>query len=295
MAAGSSANRKFESSPTGRCYWIAMTTPTVSPMAMPATWDLVADDYTNDLVPVFEGYARDALMLALVAPGDAVLDVACGPGTLSLLAAERGVRVNAIDFSPRMLASLEARAKARGLTVDARLGDGMSLPFADGSFDAAFSMFGLMFFPDRPRGLRELHRTLKPTGRAVVSSWKPMGEVPLLAAMFAAFQEQLPHLPFAPRAMPLSEPDAFGSELVAAGFAEVMIHEATYGYVAPSPRAFLEFNDRSSAPFVLLRRSMPADEWRAVFEGVVARLEATFGPGPLQVDMPALIGVGRRL
>jgi len=91
-------------------------TPTPpSPLASPEPWDLVADGYVSDNVPLFERFAEEALRFAAVAPGARVLDVAAGPGTLALLAARDGAgSVDAIDFSPEMIARLEARAAAAG-------------------------------------------------------------------------------------------------------------------------------------------------------------------------------------
>src|SRR5687768_15750521 len=106
-----------------------MTTPTAaappSPLATPEPWDLVSGAYAEEIVPQFELFAADALRLADVKAGSKVLDVACGPGTLSLLAAGRGAKVDAIDFSPGMVERLRARLaqqKIDGVTV--QVGDG---------------------------------------------------------------------------------------------------------------------------------------------------------------------------
>ena len=116
-----------------------------------------ASAYAEEVVPLFSRYAEDALRIAGVGAGQDVLDVATGPGTLAVLAARRGARVSAIDFAEAMVGKLRARIDAEAIAnVEARVGDGMALPFEDASFDAAFSMFGLMFFPDRHQGFREL-------------------------------------------------------------------------------------------------------------------------------------------
>ena len=147
-----------------------------SPLAAPGPWDLVAPAYSVDLVPQFENYSREALQLAALAPSSRIVDVAAGPGTLSILAAKAGHAVAALDFSSKMVAALRSRVEAEGLAsrVDAREGDGMALPYEDASFDAGFSMFGLIFFPDRDRGFRELLRVVKPGAPVVVSSWLPL-------------------------------------------------------------------------------------------------------------------------
>src|SRR5687768_8703234 len=114
-----------------------MSTPSgSSPLATPMPWDMVADAYTAEIVPLFERYAEDALAMAGVPDGGRVLDVACGPGTLALLAAPRAGHVDAIDFSPAMVDRLRARIAATGVTnVTAQVGDGQALPFADASYD----------------------------------------------------------------------------------------------------------------------------------------------------------------
>ena len=98
------------------------TTPeSPNPLGQPLAWDLVADGYMEELVPVFERFAVRALDLASVGPGTRVLDVAAGPGTLALVAAERGAEVTAVDFSPGMIERLRGRAAANGVaTVRAR-------------------------------------------------------------------------------------------------------------------------------------------------------------------------------
>jgi 2-polyprenyl-3-methyl-5-hydroxy-6-metoxy-1,4-benzoquinol methylase len=72
-------------------------------------WNLAAKGYEDVLMPWFSGYALDALELSGVSAPAAVLDVASGPGTLSLLAAERGPRVTAVDFAELMAARPEKR------------------------------------------------------------------------------------------------------------------------------------------------------------------------------------------
>src|SRR5882757_500035 len=109
------------------------------PLAEPLAWNLVSKDYAIEVVPQFERYATDALRLASVRPGARVLDVAAGPGTLTLLAAKTAHSVEAIDFASDMIALLEQRAQDAGMNnVHARVGDAQALPYEDGAFDAVF-------------------------------------------------------------------------------------------------------------------------------------------------------------
>lgn len=269
-----------------------MTQPP-SPLAIPVAWNMVADDYAADIVPYFEKYAADALRLAGVGPGARVLDVAAGPGTLSLLAAGEA-RVTAIDFAPAMVEQLRERAARAGLAVDARVGDGMALPFEDGSFDAAFSMFGLMFFPDRDRGFRELLRVLRPGGRAVVGSWAPMDRTPILGELFSAIRAELPGLPFGEGKAPLGDPDEFRAEMEAAGFRDVSVREVEHAMEAPSTEVLWGSMRRSNAPLVLLRDKLGEARWGELDEAILGRLQARFGDGPQQLSMTALLGAGSR-
>jgi SAM-dependent methyltransferase len=266
----------------------------MSPLAVPLAWDMVATDYVSELVPHFTRFAADALRLAEVGPGARVVDVAAGPGTLSFLAADAGAKVTAIDFAPAMIAKLREKAAATKVTsIEAVVGDGMALPFADASFDAAFSMFGLMFFPDRARGFAELHRVLAPGGRAVVSSWVPFERVPVVAAIFGSILSQLPD---APRggASALSSPAECKSEMERAGFDGVEVHEIGYPVPSPSVDALWESMVRSSAPLVLVRQKLGEERWAAVADASRASVRAQFGTGAPRAEMIAYLTVGRR-
>jgi ubiquinone/menaquinone biosynthesis C-methylase UbiE len=265
--------------------------PPGSPLGTPQPWDLVASAYTEDVAPIFELFARDALRFADVAAGDRVLDVATGPGTLALLAAARGARVSAVDFAPSMIAELEKRAQgARDL--DVRVADGQALPFADGAYDAAFSMFGLIFFPDRARGLAELHRVLRGGGRAVISSWAPF-EGPF-ATVLETLRELAPEASLGAGPLPLSTPEEVTEEMSAAGFGEVIVHTVSHTVTAPSPASLWVVLQRSSAPLVLLRRALGEDRWAAISDGILARLESVYGTGSVPDAFTALLGVGYR-
>ncbi len=269
-----------------------MSTPP-SPLSTPLPWNLVTSAYVEDVVPHFSLFARDALAMAGVKPGEQVLDVATGPGTLALEAAKIA-QVSAIDFSESMIDALRSRLAREGAQVEARVGDGMALPYPDASFDAAFSMFGLIFFPDRLRGLRELVRVLRPGGRAVISSWIPMDQIPLLAELFVALQAELPGLPFSPGKAPLGERAEIVEELTAAGFRDVQVETRMHPVESPSMRELFEVMRRSNAPLVLLKHKLGEERWAQVSSGVLSRLRDRFGDGPQRLEFTANLGRGTR-
>jgi ubiquinone/menaquinone biosynthesis C-methylase UbiE len=268
-----------------------------SPLSTPAPWDLVADGYVGENVAHFERYAADALELAGFAAAEhaRVVDVAAGPGTLALLAARRAARVDAIDFAPAMIAHLQRRAAAEGLTnVTARVGDGQALPYADASADFAFSMFGLMFFPDRARGFAELRRVLVPGGRAVVSSWKPMDDAPLVAALFAAIAAESPSpgMPQPAQKGPLTDPEDFRAELRAAGFRDVEVVGRVHAIEWPDVEDCWHSVSRGFAPLVLMKARLGETVFAPIADRIRARLVEAIGPGPGRSEMPAWLGVG---
>ena len=263
-----------------------------SPLALPESWNAVAEGYASDTVPFFERFALDAIELAGLTPGARVIDVACGPGTLSLKAAERAASVAALDFAEEMVAMLRRRIDEHGTrNVEVLHGDGQALPFGNNEFDAGFSMFGLMFFPDRAAGFRELYRVLRPGARAVVSSWPPLNQLPLLNVMIDAISRSIDPPPPAAN-FPLSDPEAFRDEMLEAGFTRVEIHTRTHSRAIPNVTAFWEANVRSSAPVALLRRRLGEPEFATVSEKVLGHLVNRFGDASLDAEWTAQIAVG---
>jgi ubiquinone/menaquinone biosynthesis C-methylase UbiE len=269
-----------------------------NPMATPLPWDLVSSAYAAEIVPSFEAYARDALRLAAVPAGQPIVDVACGPGTLAFLAARLGHPVEALDFSPAMIERLEARkAAGGGASVTARVGDGQVLPFADGAFAGAFSMFGLMFFPDRAQGFRELRRVLRPGARAVVSSWQRLENNPILSAMFNALREEMGRVlgPNAPKPgaqeMPLVDQDSCRAEMAEA-FADVEVHSIAHTQTYESPAGIWNGIERTMAPIVLMRKNLGEERWAPLSAAAKSAIVAAVGDGPPSTTLPAWLTVG---
>ena len=268
-----------------------MTAP--PPLATPLPWDLVAEAYDAEVAPTFAQFAREALRLAAPAPGSRLADVACGPGTLALEAARAGFTVDAIDFSPEMIDRLEQRRKAGGLRgVHARLGDGQALPLADGAYGGAFSLFGLMFFPDRARGFSELRRILRRGARAVVSSWQPMERSRALSTLFTAVQQALPPGAAPPRPPPPLETEEACRAEMEASFGEVMVHPVSVQAPFPSAAAMWESIERTMAPLVLTRRALGEATWAAVSARARGALAESLGGGPVALDLNAWLTVG---
>ncbi len=105
--------------------------------------------------------------------GERVLDVAAGNGNATLAAARRHTDVTSTDYVPQLLERARQRAEAEGARVRFQTADAENLPFADGSFDVALSVFGVMFTPDQERAAREMLRVVRAGGRIGLASWTP--------------------------------------------------------------------------------------------------------------------------
>jgi ubiquinone/menaquinone biosynthesis C-methylase UbiE len=199
------------------------------PFEKPDHWNTVAEHYETTAHPFSTRYAEAALARVALSSHSRVLDVAAGTGALALAAARTGAQVLAIDFSHRMV----ARVAAAGLAnVEARVMDGQALALPDASFDAVFSIFGVILFPDWRKGLAEMARVTRPGGYGVVATWRDEGAATFLLlnqirrALFPGRESTM--MPEAVKA--LSDPADFARELIAAGYHDPQIEPVVHDY-----------------------------------------------------------------
>lgn len=136
-------------------------------------WDQAAAAYEPLWRAQLAPAQRKLIDCAALAPGERVLDVACGTGLATLAAAEAvgpAGSVLGVDISDRMIDAAGARARGIAHASFARM-DGESLALPDASFDAVLCALGLMYMPEPAQALREMRRVLRPGGRVVVAVW----------------------------------------------------------------------------------------------------------------------------
>jgi ubiquinone/menaquinone biosynthesis C-methylase UbiE len=136
-------------------------------------------------LPFLTNRRLDALLGAQ--PGERVLGIGPGTGLQALHVARRlgpSGRLDVVDIQQAMLDCVRRRADARGIggIVPARA-DARQLPFADGSFDAAYLVTALGEIPDPLAALRELRRVIRPEGRLVVGEFFDRHYVPLVTLL----------------------------------------------------------------------------------------------------------------
>ena len=265
-----------------------------NPFSTSEPWNLVADGYAETTMQMLAQYAEEAVAASRLKRGASVLDVACGPGTLALMVAGTAKEVHGIDFSASMLAIFRKNIERAGHSnIIIQHGDAQALPYPDKMFDAAFSMFGLMFFPDRHKGFAEIHRTLKSGGTIAVTSWAPVDQSPAMQAMFGALRAIKPDLPEPQRAVAtLENPEVFKQEMLDAGFRRVEIRSVTKPFPVPSIPEFWESMVKGSAPIQMLKKSMGEHAWQEKESLALNYLAEKIPSTPATLTSDAWLGLG---
>jgi SAM-dependent methyltransferase len=184
--------------------------------------------------PMFTPWGEHLLDALAVAPGERLLDVATGPGTVARLASRRlgpAGLVLATDLSPAMLAVAEAKGAVEGGSpIEYRLSAAAPLDAPGASFDVVCCQQGLQFFPDRPGALAEMRRALRPRGRLGLAVWSGIEACPPFAAIRDAVEEVMGTEAaerYALGPWGLHAPETLAEMVSAAGFAEVSVDEVT--------------------------------------------------------------------
>lgn len=252
------------------------------------------------LVEAQRASSEAIIAAAEVAPGDRVMDLACGSGIPTIrLARAVGPRghVTAVDPSPVFVDAVTRNAREAGLTnVDVVQAGAMTLPFADATFDAATCHFGAMFFPDLPAGLASIRRVLKPGARAGFAGWGPMEDNSHLRPFFGTLAKYLGPRPMpenpseTPWPMRFAIPGTLSAGLKAAGYEDVREEQPFLQMLWPgAPETLLTF----WMEMANLGPEVPA-ETRAAIEGdILAHLREIQDEDGLPFTVRITIGSGR--
>jgi SAM-dependent methyltransferase len=238
--------------------------------------------------------------LARVGEGSRVLDVAAGAGEQTLriarLVGPRG-HVLATDIAPELLDLARADAAAEGLAnVATRELDGEETGSLDaGSFDAAVSRVGLIYFPDRHRALLGIRRALRPGGRVAVVTYStpdrngffsvPVGIIRARAGLPAP-------VPGQPGPFSLGAPGVLEEALAAAGFADVEVRAVPSPVELPSAADCLRFQQESFGALHQMLAGLDPAERDDVWAEVHDALRRFEGPDGFRGPCEMLVGAG---
>jgi SAM-dependent methyltransferase len=263
-------------------------------------WDRIAPGYDRTNTPTQMWLGNEALGRAGLRPGMRFVDVAAGSGALGIPAARIGARVLATDQSSVMLDLLGQRARKEGLSIETRVMDGHALELDDDSFDMAGSQFGVMLFPDMPKGIREMARVVKPGGRVLMIVYGDPHRIEFFGFFVGAIQSVRPDFtgpPMDPPPLPfqLQDPERLRKELAAAGLKDVKVETITETTEFRSGKDLWEWvvwsNPIAEAVFDELSLT---DGERTVIQQTMETLvrKRAGGSGPALLSNPINIGIG---
>lgn len=265
-------------------------------------WDTIAPGYDRTNTPTQMWLGNEGLRRAGLRAGMRLLDVAAGSGALAIPAGRLGAQVLAIDQSPVMLELLGARARKEGLTVETRVMDGHALELDDNRFDVVGSQFGVMLFPDMPKGIREMVRVTKPGGRVLMNVYGDPHKIEFLGFLVRAVQAIRPTFdgpPMDPLPLPfqLADPVRLRNELASAGLKEVKVEIITETTEFRSGRDLWEWIVWSNPIVEILLDSLRlTNDERGVIQQALEKMvrERAGGSGVAKLTNSINIGVGTK-
>ncbi|MDQ4104704.1 MAG: methyltransferase domain-containing protein [Actinomycetota bacterium] len=256
-----------------------------------------ADNYERYFVPIIPApLAADLIETAAPVPGEYILDVACGTGVLTHLAAQRvstAGRVVGVDLNPGMLDVARSIPAPPGASIEWREANAEALPLPDGSFDVVLCQLGLMFVADRPAAVREMRRVLSSGGRVAIN-------VPgTITRVFEIMSEALAHhitpalAGFVRTIFSLHDPSELAELLQGAGFHDVTVDTTRKTLRLPPPADFLRQYIHAT-PMAAAVAEAGDDRQKELESDVLAQWQDFVHHGSLVIDLPILTATARK-
>jgi ubiquinone/menaquinone biosynthesis C-methylase UbiE len=204
-------------------------------------FDRMRPAYQKWVEPVSRVFARAVLEHADLNPGARVLDVCAGTGSLAVQAAKNGLQVTAIDTAPVTTAHLAEQLRPYPACTTEVM-DALQMPWDEGQFDAAFSLFGVMFCgPLVPKVLADMRRAVRSGGVVAVVHWATPRGAPFFDILAQASRDvDDPDIGTLEALLPgyLSR-EALREALVTAGLVDVHAEPVDAASAIPTSEAFL--------------------------------------------------------
>lgn len=199
-------------------------------------------NYQKFFVPgIGSPVAKDLLSIAGLQPGDRVLDVACGTGVVTRLAAEivgAAGKVIGLDLNPGMLGVARSATPA-DLSIEWIEANAESMPLEDGGHDVALCQMGLQFIPNKLDALREIHRVLVPGGRVHINVPGPKPRLFAIMGEGIARHFGQDGATFVDLVFSMHDSTELRDLFLHSGFREIDIQTGPKRLVVPPPREFL--------------------------------------------------------
>jgi len=257
----------------------------------------IPENYDRYLGPLlFEFSAKDLASRVSESMGSAgeVLEIACGTGILTKHLRKmlpEAVVITATDISDAML---RFAIKNRGLSgVNYQVADATNLPFDDDSFDSVVCQFGIMFFPDKAKGLSEMVRVMKPGSTLTLNVWDSTEKNPFIAVAqetIAGFFKEDPPV-FLKRPFSLYDVDQITALMQDAGLSQIKsdIVSVTAKDVSAEDiaRGVVTGN-----PTIVRINDTPEVEVEDVVKEVTIAIEKAFGAGKPKIELQEIVFTG---
>ena len=201
-----------------------------------------AKNYEKYFVPsIGEPLAKDLIATANLHEGEKILDVACGTGVVTRLAAEqvgKTGKAEGLDVSPGML-EVAKSITPKEESIKWHEASATSIPLPDNSFDVVMCQLGLQFVDDKTAALKEMHRVMGPNGKLVINL--PGPTAPVFEVMDKALEKHISPdaAKFVEIVFSLYDPEEIKNLLIRAGFHDVKVEQYTKALHLPPPKDFL--------------------------------------------------------
>jgi ubiquinone/menaquinone biosynthesis C-methylase UbiE len=272
-------------------------------------WGSVAESWGEHVDHVEQrAEAVTRLMIEAVAPapGDELLELACGAGGLGLRIADQvtpGGRVVLSDVAPEMVAIASTRAARRAHVdgpapqINAQVLDLEEIDLPDASFDIVVCREGLMFALDPVRAASEIARVLRPGGRVAIAVWGPRDRNPWLGVLADAVQQHTA-APVPPPGTPgpfsLGADGALQATLTAAGLEQVSVQQVDVPTHDPSFDDYWQLRTDLAGPLKKRLAALSTQDLAVIRETVRAGLSRYQTPDGLRIPGIAYVGSARR-
>jgi ubiquinone/menaquinone biosynthesis C-methylase UbiE len=257
-----------------------------------AGWQQAASGYGATFARATCGFVDDLLDAARVGAGMQVLDLACGPGLVAGAARLHGAMPTGLDFAAAMI----GLARATHPEIRFEEGDAEALPFADASFDAVVSNFGIHHVPDPVRALSEARRISRSDGRIAFTSWAAPVENIAWKLLFDAISAHGD--PNAAKTPPsgggLRNPEDLLQVLDTAGFAQIETHKVNREWRFAGAGDLIEGFRRGTVRTAALIGAQPASALPVIEAAVARGIAAYQGPYGFAVPIVAVLASGVR-
>jgi SAM-dependent methyltransferase len=252
----------------------------------------IPDHYDRGLGPViFVDFAADMARRVAASGATRVLEIAAGTGIVTRRLRDMlttDAHLTATDLNPPML-DVARRKFQPGEQVDFQPADAAALPFPDAAFDAVVCQFGVMFFPDKERSYREVHRVLAPRGHYLFSVWdshrhNALGRLAheIIGGFFPADPPQFYQVPFGYHLI-----DPIKESLTDAGFIDIKVAVLSVEKEIPDVASFARGIIYGNPVTEQIRaRGGVEPDW--IVEAVTVALRREFGADPGRMAMQTI-------